>query len=72
MSAKHNENQTNRDINRRDVPKREPARTLWLCDLSEWKEFQAGELSAEELKRRYAGVSTEQADISDFTGGDGE
>jgi hypothetical protein len=54
------------------VPKREPARTLWLCDLHEWKQFQSGELSAEELKRRYAGVSTEQADISDFTGGDDE
>jgi len=57
MSAKHDENQTNRDnINERDVPKREPARTLWLCDLSEWRQFQAGELSAEELKRRYAHV----------------
>lgn len=49
------------------MPKREPARTLWLCDLTEWKEFQAGELSAEELKRRYS--SGEQVELSQFGGG---
>ncbi len=70
MSAQHNENQTNRQQHDdRNVPKREPARTLWLCDLHEWKEFQAGELSAEELKRRYN--SGEQVELSQF-GGDGK
>ncbi len=35
------------------MPKREPARTLWLCDLDEWKQFQTGEITAGELKERY-------------------
>jgi hypothetical protein len=53
MSAEHDE-KSDESRHRRDTPKREPARTLWLCDLHEWKQFQAGELTAAELKQRYA------------------
>ncbi len=54
MRTQHSENQTNRQqYDSRNVPKREPARTLWLCDLTEWRQFQDGDLSADELKRRY-------------------
>jgi len=45
---------------------------LWLMSLDEWRQFQSGDLTADELKQRYSGVSTEQTDISSFAGGDAE
>jgi hypothetical protein len=54
MSAKYDNRRTNQANKRSEnMPKREPARTLWLCDLDEWKQFQTGEITAGELKERY-------------------
>jgi hypothetical protein len=68
MNTTHDDGRTNNDdkygVN---VPKREPARTLWLCDLDEWKQFQAGEITAIELKERYQ--PTQQTRL-DESGGD--
>ena len=78
MSVQHNETQTNRDIKITNddgvsvMPKRGAAHILWKMSLDEWRQFQDGDLSADELKQRYSGVSTEQTDISSFAGGDGE
>jgi len=62
--------ETSRLTNR--PPKHGAARMLWLMSLDEWHQFQSGDLTADELKQRYSGVSTEQTDISSFAGGDDE
>jgi hypothetical protein len=70
MSAKHNDRPTNQATKRSEnMPKREPARTLWLCDLDEWRQFRAGEITAIELKERYQ--PTQQTRL-DESGGDGQ
>jgi hypothetical protein len=52
-----NQNQTKQSQNQnqddRRIPKRSPARILWAMSLEEWRQFQDGDLSADELKRRY-------------------
>jgi hypothetical protein len=71
MSVQHTANQTNCDtnINGRDIPKRGLSIILWRMSVQEWDQFQAGEISAEELRKRYA--NKRQTELSDF-GGDAE
>jgi len=78
MRVQHDETQTNRNIRITNddgvsvMPKRGAAHILWKMSLDEWRQFQDGDLTADELRQRYSGVSTEQTDITDFCGGDDE
>jgi len=78
MRVQHDETQTNRNIRITNddgvsvMPKRGAAHILWKMSLDEWRQFQDGDLTPDELKQRYSGVSTEQTGISDYSAGDAE
>lgn len=49
---------TDEEQNRADnyrPPKHSAARTLWKIPLSEWQDFQNGDITAHELKQQYGG-----------------